>query len=188
MHLRPGHRARRRPRLDPDPRWRSATCSSSTRSTAWGRVVEERLYSAMEDFALDPRDRQGAFRALDAAAAQALHRRRGHYTRRALLPPYATASAPPTGWNTTTGKRWRRSSAARRASSRIEAARGRRARDRTAGARHATHRQPAGARAFVTTPRCAPMASSPRDVARAALEALEVDEKGHRPPPTARCC
>ena len=62
-HVRPGDRARRRPGRASSPPSRSATSCSSTRSTACNRAVEEILYPAMEDYALDVMIGKGPARA-----------------------------------------------------------------------------------------------------------------------------
>ena len=142
--LRPGHRARRRPRLDPDGAGGARRALHRRDSPPGAR---RRGAALLGDGGLRARsgDRQRTIRALGAAAAQALHRRRGHHARWSavgpptrplrrhlpaglLRPGGAGEDHPPLG-----------------AHPAYRGARGRRAGDRPAGARHATHRQPAGA-------------------------------------------
>ena len=66
------------------------------------RAVEEILYPAMEDYALDVMIGKGPSRPVAAAHPQAIHGRRRHDPRRAgSAAPSATGSGPPTGSTST---------------------------------------------------------------------------------------
>ncbi len=87
-HLRPGHRARRGPGGASSPTCEPQDVLFIDEIHRLGRAVEEMLYPAMEDFALDIMIGKGPERALDPAAAAAVHHRRRHN------PPGAALGAP----------------------------------------------------------------------------------------------
>ena len=96
--VRPGARTGRGSRIDPHEPRRTATFSSSTRSTGCRGQVEEVLYPAMEDFQLDLVIGKGPERTHDPARPPTLHPGRRHDSRRADHRASAVAaSSSPSG-------------------------------------------------------------------------------------------
>ena len=140
--------------------------------------VEEILYPAMEDFAIDVMIGRGPERAQPAPVAQAVHGRRRHdHARAASARRCATASAPSIGSTTTRRTSWRRSSAARPASWTWTSSRTPSRASRAGG----------GARRASSTGCCGASATTPRSGGRphhgatrraAAMTAMDIDDEG----------
>ena len=178
-HRRPHHRACRATWPRSSPPSTRARSSSSTRSTASTRKVEEILYPALEDSTLDLMIGTGPGRALHEDPAEALHPGGRHHARgpahRAPARPLRDRAPPRLLLRRPTSSS---SSRAPRASSASPSTRGRRGRDRAPQPRHAAHRQPPPAPRARFRARSGPAGVITAAVARDACALLEVDEHG----------
>ena len=170
--------SRRRTSRRSSPRSSRATCSSSTRSTGMSRTAEEILYPALEDFRIDIVMGEGAARADADARPAAVHARRRDDAHR----PADDAAARPLRPDLPARLLRRRASSARsctapRASSASRSPPTRRRRSRGARAARRASRT-ASCAACATSPQVRHQGSITNDVAREALELLEIDEQG----------